>query len=1199
MTRFALPPFSISSAPLAGAHLIDASAGTGKTYTISALFVRLLVEKNLTVDDVLVVTYTKAATEDLRTRIREMILKVLSAFEERSSDDSFISGLLHETGGFSDAKLRLQEALRNFDEASIFTIHGFCQRMLRENGLESSILFDTELVTDVDDLLHEIAMDFWRLTINKCSPGFIKYAVRKMVPESLCSLMTHYRKDLILLPHLDEGWVEEFLGKREGFAREDEYINAFQELRKSWQIYHQEIKGIFRQFEGFKQNVYKKANIPVYLDEMERLCTRQEVLPGNLPKNFMKFTSGALQRGTKMTFNPPEHPFFNQCELVLALDTELGQLYQRLLVGLQQRWIGYGASELRIRKTKRNILFFDDLLLLLEESLSSKNGDALAAAIRRQYPAALIDEFQDTDPVQYAIFSSVYNSEAEALLYIIGDPKQAIYSFRGADIFTYKKAISEIGSGRSLEFNYRSDPGLIAAVNAVFKGRENVFCDEDISFSPVKAAKISNRKHLTIRGVQEPCLQLCVLKRLESDKKRINKPEAARRISQDLAGEISRLLNLGGKGEVKIGELAIFPQDIAVLVRTNREAQLVKEALASCNVSSVLQGTGDLFLSREAWEFERILEAAADPGSDRKIRSALATDMLGGTVRSLETIESDQDSWLQHVIAFHRYNELWLLKGFIRMLRTLLISENVHCKCLRFADGERRLTNILHLGEVLHQYEKEKRAGVSGLLQYLAEKREGATQTAEEHQLRLESDADRVQIITIHRSKGLQYPVVFCPFAWGGSRLKSGSVFAFHMVDKGMKPALELGSEESALHLDCARREELAENIRLLYVALTRAKYRCYLYWGLFNKAESSALAWVLHGDAADQTPAGAADRYKKLSGEEFVDDLQPLLARGQGNIELRSIEEDGEEACFDSTTRVEGLSCRTFTTHLSRSWRVTSFSGMTRHGSGAEMPDRDFVLQENEDQGGEEEFRSIFSFPRGAGAGTFMHDLLEHLDFGDIAVGAEKVRGYVSQKLQQYGYAVEWLDTVMAMLQNVVNTPLVSGESGLLLSRVKSEQRLPELEFYFPLAKSGKRSLQKIFAKHGIDERVGQHLDFHEVEGFLKGYIDLVFEYNGRYYVVDWKSNHLGRNLEYYQEENLREAMVQGMYILQYLLYTVALHQYLKTRIPDYRYDEHFGGILYLFLRGVRPDRGPSCGIYHDLPDLELVNDLSDMLVK
>ena len=1190
--------FSTFSASLTGSHLIDASAGTGKTYTISALFVRLLVEKKLTVNDILVVTYTKAATEDLRTRIREMIRKVVSAFEKGGASDTFISGLLATTDDSDDGKQRLQEALRNFDEAAVFTIHGFCQRMLRENGLESSILFDTELVADTDEMLHCIAMDFLRLNINRCSPGFIRYAAKKMVPGSLCDLMKKYRKDLVLLPDLEEGWVEEFLGKRQGFAREEEFISAFQELRKSRQRCHQEIKDIFLGFEGFKQNIYKKTNIPVYLAEIERLCARQELLPGCLPKSFTKFTPGALQRGTKMAFDPPEHSFFHQCELLLAQDAELGQLYQRLLFGLQQRWMRYGASELRIRKEKRNIVSFDDLLVLLDESLAGRNGSALAATIRGQYPAALIDEFQDTDPVQYSIFSSIYTGSSGSLLYIIGDPKQAIYSFRGADIFTYKQAIAEIGAGQSLEHNYRSGPGLIDAVNAVFTGQEDPFCDDDISFAPVKAAKLDDREELIIDGVHKPCFQLCILENLEGDTDRISRSEAEHRIPQDLAEEISRLLNRGAVGQAKIGNRPVYPQDIAVLVRTNREAQLVKDALAACNVASVLQGTGDLFLSREAWELERVLEAVADPGSDRKIRSALATDLIGSNVHGLVEIDNDQKAWIRHMTSFHRYHDLWESKGFIRMLRTLLVSENVHYQCLRFADGERRLTNILHLGEVLHGYEKEKRAGISGLLQYLSLKREGGEQAAEEHQLRLESDADRVRIVTIHRSKGLQYPIVFCPFSWGGSRLKKNSVFLFHEPDKGMKPALELGSAESDAHLELARREERAENIRLLYVALTRAKHRCYLYWGLFKGAEGSSLAWVLHRDG-DLTPAGEAERYKKMSYESFVEDLQPLLERGKGNIAIRRVAEKSEDVRLDVKQEPQELSSRIFGTKISVHWQVTSFSGMTRHGKGVEMPDRDFAIKGNEDEESTDTSRSIFSFPRGARPGTFMHDLLEHLDFGEIASRSEGSAEYVQQKLQQYGYGAEWTETIKGMLEHVVTTPLVNGDPSFVLSRVQAEQRLPELEFYFPLQKTDRQSLQRVLAEHGVGERVGQKLNFQEVEGFLKGYIDLIFEYEGRYYVVDWKSNHLGSQADDYRAERLSQVMDQEAYTLQYLLYTVALHQYLTSRIPDYRYEQYVGGIFYLFLRGVYPDSGPSCGIYHDVPGKELIEDLSRLLVN
>lgn len=1253
--------FSIFSAPLTGSHLIDASAGTGKTYTISALFVRLLLEKKLTVNNILVVTYTKAATEDLRTRIREMIRDVLSALEEGSSSESFISDLLTIIGESDDGKQRLREALRNFDEAAVFTIHGFCQRMLRENGLESSILFDTELVADTEELLHCIAMDFWRLNINKCSPGFIRYAAKKMEPGSLCNLMKKYRKDLILLPDIDEGWVEEFVEKREGFAQEEDYRIAFQELRISWQKYQQEIKDIFMDFEGFNQNSYKKTNIPVYLVEMDRLCARQEVLPGSLPKSFTKFAFGTLQKGTKKAFDSPEHSFFAQCELLLALDTELGDMYKRLLVGLQQDWLRYGAAELRARKEKRNIVSFDDLLVLLDDSLAGKNGKVLAATIRSQYPAALIDEFQDTDPVQYSIFSSIYTGSSSALratdhrvnpqdsdnlcackrlqgagdarhrpenytsvceqadnaadsvpcnrlplLYIIGDPKQAIYSFRGADIYTYKHAISEIGSGHSLEHNYRSVPGLIDAVNAVFSGQENPFCDDDIVFAPVKAAKggkgihetPDSRDELVVDGARKPCFQLRILENLEDNTAGIPGSEARDRIAQDLAEEISCLLNRGAAGQAKIGGNPVSPQDIAVLVRTNREAQLVKDALAVCNVASVLQGTGDLFLSREAWELERVLEAVADPGSDRKIRSALATDLIGSSVHGLADIDNDQKIWIRHMTAFHRYHDLWESKGFVRMLRTLLVSENVHYQCLRFADGERRLTNILHLGEVLHGYEKEKRSGITGLLQYLSLKREGGGQAAEEHQLRLESDADRVQIVTIHRAKGLQYPIVFCPFSWGGSRLKKNSVFLFHEPDKEMKPTLDLGSGESAAHLEFARREELAENIRLLYVALTRAKYRCYLYWGIFKGAESSSLAWVLHRDGT-QTPAEVAGRYKDLGYEEFLEDLKPLLEMSKGNIAIRPVAEKNGDVYSNVKQEPQELANRVFDTKIAVHWQVTSFSGMTRHGGGVEMPDHDFAIKGNEDDASMDTFRSIFSFPRGAGPGTFMHDLLEHLDFGEIASRSEGPVEYVRQKLQQYGYGAEWTDIIMGMMEHVVTTPLVGADPSFVLCRVQDQQRLPELEFYFPLEKADHHSLRRVLAEHGVDARVGQKLNFQKVEGFLKGYIDLVFEYEGRYYIVDWKSNHLGSKTEDYKAEQLNNVMAHEAYTLQYLLYTVALHQYLKARIPDYRYEQYVGGVFYIFLRGVHPDSGSSCGIYHDLPDLKLINDLSALLVK
>ncbi|MGA2957941.1 MAG: exodeoxyribonuclease V subunit beta, partial [Thermodesulfobacteriota bacterium] len=862
---------------------------------------------------------------------------------------------------------------------------------------------------------------------------------------------------------------------------------------------------------------------------------------------------------------------------------------------------------------------FDDLLIRLRGALDKTGGDDLAKAIRTKYRAALIDEFQDTDPIQYAIFKNVFGGE-ESILFLIGDPKQAIYSFRGADLFAYMRAAGHVDSRYTLTKNWRSEPGLITAVNTIFSNGKNPFIYEAIPFEPSTAKERKDHEFLKINGKEEAPFHLWFVdaEKVAESGKPITKGRARELIPDAVAGEISRLLSLGKEGKARIGDRPLREADIAVLVRRNSEARLVQESLTALRVPSVLHSMGDLFETDESREMSRVLSAIGSPNHEPLLKVALATDMLGKRGEDLEKLARDEAEWEDWVVKFREYNELWEKRGFIRMFRYFLHKEKIRTRLLSFPDGERRLTNVLHLSEVLHQESSERKLEVVGLLKWLRQRRDPESPRLEEHQLRLESDANAVRIVTIHKSKGLEYPVVFCPFNWDGSKIEEKDEFLFHDPRDDWKLNLVLNPEENPNRM-LGEKEILAENLRLLYVSLTRAKNRCYLVWGRFNEGKgreiysgTSALAYLLHSPdgSSEDIVEETRGKFEALTDTEILQTVKGLARSAKGAIQLSDIPESPGKQQILVTESGKDLFFEEFSGHIRRDWRIASFSLLvSAHERGGERPDHAAIDLPDYDQGinleetiPEQEPSGIFAFPRGARPGTLLHDIFEQIDFSGKDMSS--IKEVVAGKLREYGFEMHWQETIYDMIGKVLAVPLQSGENGLTLSRIGMKDRLSELEFYFPLEPITPKKLKTVFAEHGVSEITGDfpsqigNLNFLPAQGFMKGFIDLIFQSQGKYYLVDWKSNFLGSRVEDYGKKALLREMKENFYILQYHIYALALHQYLKNRIRDYDYEKHFGGVFYVFLRGVNPEKGPEFGIYRDLPGKGLIAALSRELI-
>jgi exodeoxyribonuclease V beta subunit len=587
---------------------------------------------------------------------------------------------------------------------------------------------------------------------------------------------------------------------------------------------------------------------------------------------------------------------------------------------------------------------------------------------------------------------------------------------------------------------------------------------------------------------------------------------------------------------------------------------------------------------------------------------------MGVTAEDLDFDHIESHWWDIRFSRNRKYYELWDQGGFIRMFRQFLALEKIQERLLGLVDGERRLTNVLHLAEILHRQAIENNTGMNGLLRWLAQQRDPLTHRLEAHQLRLESDEKAVKIVTIHKSKGLEYKVVFCPFGWESSLVKNPE-FTFHDVTKDRRLTLDLGSESRRQHLAMAQNESLSENIRLLYVALTRAKVRCYLAWGRINQADTSAPAYLLHGGTGQQAASPTDDqvlmlkeRFAAKTDAQVAQDIRRLCDNSRNIIQMVPLPEslDPPTDVMVSNGEDAPVFCRKFAGNINRRWKISSFSSLvSTEASDVDLPDRDISLAEtapdlemSSDQAG----TTIYSFPKGTRAGNFFHDVFEHHDFA--GENPANLTALVAGKLQQYGFDPKWQDTVCRTIDRVTSISLRPNLSQLKLSTVKMSDRINEMEFYFPLNPTAPGNLSQIFRYHG---RLGmaaefpaqlEKLTFAPLTGFMKGYIDMIFEHQGRFYLVDWKSNHLGSAPENYDQTALHTTMRTDFYVLQYHIYTLALHQHLRRRQPDYSYGENFGGVFYIFIRGVDDNRGPEYGIFYDLPDADLMEALGEALI-
>ena len=1192
-----------STFPMQGVRLIEASAGTGKTYTIANLYLRLLLgdgegvrSEPMTVEQILVVTFTEAATAELRTRIRERIVEARLAFSREKTADPFLEGLLancargiwSSCSNATQAARLLLHAERQMDTAAIYTIHGFCQRMLVQNAFESGARFRSTLLQDERPIRQQVMEDYWRRNFYGL-PSNLTKAIYDEAWSSPKALLKDVEKHL--------SGQELAFSLRDNVDDITSWFMALSEqtdeLKRAWQcIDLSDLNDEIAQA-GLNGNKFRKTSIDKWLTGIDEWRSSPFGERG-LCEGVTKFAQNNVSSAVKKNGAPFEKPIFQQTQAYCDLSAQSPFKPTLLMDAIQKGRVGLIEA-----KRRGAWLSFDDLLGNLAQALDSDHGEALAARIRQLYPVAMIDEFQDTDPLQYRIFNGVYENNPDCGLLMIGDPKQAIYAFRGADIFTYIHARQGVQDHYTLDTNWRSSADMVSSVNRLFSQHDAPFYyQNDIPFQPVSAKPNAENMGWQLNGEPQSAMTLWLPNRSDSDPEPIKAKRYKRLMAEGTASEIQRILTLSGQGKADIfsGDKTtpIAAGDIAILVRTGKEGRLMRETLNAQGIASVyLSNRDSVFSQQEANDVLLLLQAVFSPEDERRVRSALACRLMGQSALQIDELNRDEWRWETVIQQFKDYREWWQKKGVMPMIRHWMGQWQIAERLLLEMDGERRLTDLLHIAELL-QTASQTLDSDHALLRLLADNMAEPNGNVNEQQLRLESERRLVKIVTIHKSKGLEYPIVFVPFVSDFIAQKSEAVICYH-DEHSLKLTAEVSDqkpEKDAAKI-LADKERLAEDLRLLYVAVTRAKVGCYLGLAALTSstraitnttkinAYQSAMGYLLHQDknhlTKDLMEAVTAWHQAQPSMTVSEPPLLPTLPYKAEAIELTS------------------LKASVFSGHIDRQWWTTSYSSLVKQGNqaGEWESTAGFDVDSAVADGTESSTslvteKTVFSFPKGARPGTFLHSIFEEIEFTADVYG-ERNTAILRGLLSQSGYDEEWLPILQSWVQTILQRPL-DGQT-LRLKDKLPHQRMAEMEFVLPINALSAIAVNDVLKKHdAISEKAGD-LGFRTVSGLLKGFIDLIFEHEGRYYILDWKSNHLGSELTDYTPSALVQAMQAHRYDWQYQIYALALHRFLTARVKDYDYDAHFGGVYYLFLRGIT-ESGDQ-GIFFNRPSLAFLTDL------
>jgi len=1245
----------IRTFPLYGSRLIEASAGTGKTWTIALLYTRLILQhghehafnRALTPEQILVVTFTDAATQELKERIRARLSDAARCFmaEDSQADAELLAIRADFTADrWPQCARLLSLAAQAMDQAAVSTIHSWCYRMLREHAFDSGSLFQQTLVTHHGEILAELIRDYWRQHFYTLTPAMamlvqaqfndpdsVLKAVRPLINKTNARL-SFMGKDLPPASDLRQS-LQPFADNCERLARLESAARA------CWLASQTELESLLDNIRpALNNNSYKEATADATFSDLKNVLLAW-ANGGDRPRRFERFADGAwkLKKVGKTVPDAPEHPAFSKIAELLAEETQQQEStapgVRACVLAHARQWL---EQALQQRLHDKAELGFDDLLLQLDRALRGPRGDHLAKQIRHDFPVAMIDEFQDTDPLQYRIFDRIYQladrrgdaTTCDSAIILIGDPKQAIYSFRNADINTYLQARRATeGRHYNLAVNYRSSSAVVEAVNYVFSQAEHfpaaAFRFKNSAHNPLPFLQVAAKgreEQLMIGGSTARAVNIWLAKNADDETSALPSRHYKQQIAANCAATIATMLSATDSGFLKDNVLKpLRPQDIAILVRDRREADDIRKALAHFLLPSVyLSDRESVFKSQQARDTLYWLSACADPANEQRLRAALATVSLALPIDDLRRMLDEEFFWEEQTALFRRLHEIWRTQGVLPMIRALMQHYQLPNRLINTPDGERYLTNLLHLAEYL-QKASQQHDGEQALIRHLAEQ---IDDPGDEEILRLESDDDLIRVVTIHKSKGLEYPLVFLPFAaaYRAVNHDKREVMIVDEEDQGHRRLEISGSKKDTAAWQQADDERLAEDIRLLYVALTRARHAIWL--GVASISVGNSQGSSLHLSALGYLMAAGEKLDASLTSqilERWTAECAHIRCESAESLESALDTQVPTVAANNLTHRAALVSQRSANEH----WWIASYSslksrgiqnkGLSANNDSSRTPDiarDDQVMEESAALAADNtvskptfsrQNAGLHGFYRGPEPGTFLHTLLEwcaETGFGNAVTNAVARHHEITAACELRGWQQE-IDRLDEWLAGFVNTPFhlpaMPGQAPVSLNLCELDSWQAELEFLFAAHELHTADLDRLCQHYLLPAQARPALQSSQLNGMIKGFIDLVLMDKGRYYVADWKSNYLGATDADYTAAAIETEVLNKRYDVQYAIYLLALHRLLSSRLTDYDYDVHVGGAVYFFLRGWQ---SPTQGLLVDKPPRAFIDALNQLFM-
>lgn len=1172
-----------------GLTLLEAGAGTGKTYSLVRIIARHLVENDLKIDQILTVTFTRAATAEIKSRLHELLSDISACLKNTDQNPQKTNDLVEHWRQshhpcLETAQLNISTALANFDSAAIFTIDGFFQRLIKEFAFEANSLFSVELDPDEKPMIQAALRDYWRQHV---------YSLNS---EKLEIFRSYIKFDDTLnfvinaLPVDDD----QFDPRYRHSANE-----AIDNYAQHWRSFTEELNRNKAELIDFCQNppiAFATRAAPFRLKGTKTIQLIEDIL--RQPENISFANEGIDRISYQYLKNEASlkkgknHPFDENVVSVKLIDffQKVDRLLDAQPQGLKSAYLGeilqFTRTQLHRIKTERHVQSYTDithsLASMLDCSAKTEIRESLQNTVRQRYRAGLIDEFQDTSPKQCSIFLNLFH-DPELFFHIIGDPKQSIYRFRGADVFSYIQASQRADRSYELLTNYRSSARMIHAVNQVFKKSSDPFLvEEKITFTRARWPEQDETPEVPLGA---PALHLHTLAS-DVGPAVAQKAAFAHCIS-------SNILSILGQPWSKIQpdkKGVIEASDIAVLVRTGKEGNQLYQAISRLNIPVTLNTRTSLIESNETRELFSILSALLEPRKADLLRTALLTAPLNSG-KWLMTENQDEFDRITYMMAeFHRQ---WQDHGLMPMILNFVRHFDVRSTLLRLSRGQRKVTNFMHLVELLDEKARQESLSPSATLQWLEMAIQGSVidVQAEALELRISTDDSAVQIITQHSCKGLEFPIVLatCSCPQGIAHPYPPPRLNYHHPS-----TLEarFAAEEDTCEdtLEQRRRETLADAVRLAYVALTRSQYLCHYFISPAAKFEHHAVFQMLETDQAAELQllaeaSSGCIAHHEISANHVEEKLTPWQASGMGSTNDQAL----------GHRRTDGLK-------ISRQQRTTSFTGITRntpeiaHDNDSNTDNLDRSATTMPPTANPTDTKTSATPPSpywdelqaGASLGLVFHETLEEIDF-QAPQNLEKI---IERKLFKYS---PWrqepqadslkgmIESIGADLKQLMSHSL--GATGISLNEIPLNKRITEPEFLLSGCDFGLASLAAVLAEDpptGMPTHYANLLKSapkQTLDGYLKGFIDLIFEHNGRYHLLDWKTNRLPN----YQPETLADSMADHHYYLQYHLYSLALDRFLSQRLGnDYRPEQHLGEIFYVYLRGVTTG-APGSGIFRD----------------